>query len=144
MYAQEPISAIVKITHELKDGLLVQTIRTVVTRQSHLKYFKQEKYAIGRKCSDWLETVYCGNGEDIIFLKKKEFKNITTIYYTYTPESVLNLEPITRRIDGFKPLQEGCEACSHLARTNRGQDRCLFYTKFLEKHKTYCLDFNEV
>ena len=143
MYTKEPISAIIHITYDLKPEYLIQRIRTVVTQQSHLKYFKNDKYRMAREVATWMESIYVGNGENVSFSQKKEFKNITTVYYTYEPGAVFDLNPVTKRFDGFKPRHDGCLACEHLLPTAQGQDRCAYYQIFLEKHKLACLDFVE-
>lgn len=93
---------------------------------------------------DFLQGLYIGDGENIIFESVDEFKNTQTIKYRIENDSFyINLKEKNYFIESDKPKFDGCEACQHLREVKQGKDYCSLYKKFLDKYKKSCVDFLE-
>ncbi len=142
-YIRDPVFANIYISHKRNENKLYQTIRIIPNKPNYLKYFIQEKYRIGRTVHDLLQTLYLGDGENIMFEDRKAFKNSTIIRYRIDEEIDLDLSDQEYHIDGMRPKFDACEGCVHLIHSKNGANRCKFYKKFLPRHKKSCQDFLE-
>lgn len=142
-YVKEPIYAKIIISYQKDDIYVYQIIHIIPSKPIYLKYFTLEKYKVGRTVHDLLQTLYIGDGENIMFESRKTFKNATTIKYRIDNDITLDLSDQEYHIDGFRPKFDGCDGCEHLVISKKGADRCKFYKDFLIKHKKSCQDFLE-
>lgn len=143
-YACEKVSANVFISHKRNDNYIYQTIRIEPNKPNYLKYFILEKYKIGRTTHDLFQNLYLGDGENIMFEYKKQFKNSTIIRYRVDNEVDLDLSDQEYHIEGLRPKFDACEGCAYLIKSkNINPDRCKFYKKFLPRHKKSCQEFLE-
>jgi len=142
-YIKEAIYAKIVITYKKIDNHIYQTIYINPSKPIFLKYFIFEKYKVGRAIHDFFQTLYIGDGENIMFENRKTFKNATTIKYRVDNEIPINLSEQEYHIDGFKPKFDSCDGCQHLIKSKKGADRCYFYKEFLLRYKKSCQDFLE-
>ncbi len=142
-YVREPIYANITISTKRNDNLIYQTIHINPSKSIYLKYFISEKYKVGRAVHDLLQTLYLGDGDNIMFEDRKTFKNSTIIRYRIDSEIPINLDNHEYHIDGFKPRFDGCAGCAYLVKSKHGADRCKFYKTFLKRYKASCQDFVE-
>ena len=138
------VYAHIHVSYKKEDGHIYQFIKIAPNKPGNIRYFTHSRYRIGRETEDFLQTLYIGDGDSIIFEDIDEFKNLTTITYRIDNDSYyLNLKEKTYLIEGSKPKIDGCENCQHLRVHKRGKDRCALYKKFLERYKKSCVDFLE-
>lgn len=142
-YLTQPISAIFYIDYQQEDNLIHQKIKIVTPRENMQRYFLMDKYKLGREVDDWLQTIYVGDGENIFFIGKTVYKNITTITYRVDNPIELNLESISKPWLAIRPKFDSCEGCQHLAVVKSSPDKCLFFNEFLARHKKFCGEFEE-
>ena len=138
------IYAHISVSFKKEDGYIYQFINIKPNKPGNIRYFMHSRYIVGRKTEDFLQTLYIGDGENILFEDMEEFKNLTTITYRVENDSYyLNLKEKTYLIEGSKPKIDGCENCQHLRSHKKGKDRCSLYKKFLDRYKKSCVDFLE-
>jgi len=142
-YVKEPIYARIIISYQKDDIYVYQTIHIIPSKPIYLKYFILEKYKVGRIVHDLLQTLYIGDGDNIMFESRKTFKNATIIKYRIDSDIPINLSSQEYHIDGFRPKFDGCDGCDHFIKSKKGADRCKFYKSFLSKYKKSCQDFLE-
>lgn len=143
-YESIDISATIYIEYKTEPGRIYQTIRIAPNRGGNIRYFTHARYKIGRFVEDFLQDIYIGDGENIVFESEEKFRNTFTIEYRVENENYfINLKNRSFLIEGKKPKFDGCEACQHLRRVKQGRDYCSFYKKFLDKYKKSCVDFLE-
>ena len=143
VYVREAIYANVSISVKRDGNHLYQTIRINPSKPVYLKYFLLEKYKVGRTVHDLLESLYMGDGNNIMFEDRKTFKNATIIRYRVDNEVDIDMSNHEYHVDGFRPRFDGCEGCVFLVKAKKGADRCKFYKTFLTRYKKSCQDFIE-
>lgn len=138
------IYANINIAYKKEDGYIFQFITIKPNKPGNIRYFTQSKYKVGRVVEDFLQTIFIGDGENILFDSISEFRNTQTIKYSIEDDSFyINLKEKNYLIEGDKPKFDGCAACQHLRQSRQGKDRCALYKKFLDKYKKSCVDFLE-
>lgn len=137
------IRAEIEISYKRVDNYIYQKIHIVPDRPNNIRYFTHPKYILGRKTEDFLHSIFIGDGENIMFVEKKEFKNTQTIKYRVDHEVERDLSDVKYRIEGKKPKFDGClNGCQHL-RGRNGQPSCAFFKTFLKKYKKSCQEYLE-
>lgn len=143
-YVCDKISANIFISYKKNDGRIYQTIRIEPSKPNYLKYFTLEKYQIGRTTHDLFQTLYVGDGDNIMFEHEKHFKNSTIIRYRIDNEIDIDLSDQEYHIEGLRPKFDSCEGCAYLIKsTNTNLDRCKIQRRFLKRYKKSCQDFLE-
>ena len=66
-YVTEKINARIVISYKRDDNYIYQTIRVEPSKPNYLKYFLLEKYKLGRTTHDLFQTLYIGDGDNIMF-----------------------------------------------------------------------------
>lgn len=125
------------------EGEVFQNFRILVSEPKLLKYFVDSKYIGHDKLSDELEKYYAGNGEDIFFREKSEFRNLITVRFEKTtPDAKVNdeLKEIQFAVSAPIPSDEGCINCIFWRKKNRV---CNFYQKVGMEIRTQCPDFKQ-
>ena len=143
-YLKDKVSANIFLTYKRDGSNIYQTIRIDPNKPNYLKYFILEKYQIGRTIHDLFQDLYIGDGDNIMFESKKQFKNSTIIKYRIDNEIDIDLSEQEYHIEGMRPKFDSCDGCAYLIKSkNTNADRCKFYKKFLVRHKKSCQDFIE-
>lgn len=143
-YVTERINARILITYKRNEDRIYQTIRIDPNKPNYLKYFTLEKYKVGRTTHDLIQTLYIGDGENIMFEHRKEFKNSTIIRYRVDHKIPIDLSDEEYKVEGERPKFDACGSCMYLIRsTNNNLDRCKIQQKFLKRHKKSCMDYLE-
>jgi len=137
------VTAEIHITHKRSDNFYYQTIRIVPSKKTYLRYFIFDKYQACRELELVLDDIYLGDGENIFFRDRSTFRNQTVIKYEIINDIPIDLNDKRFRIEANVPRHDGCMFCEHLRPSTKGKDRCAYYRKFLDKHKTFCSDFSE-
>jgi hypothetical protein len=138
-------SAIITLSYKSdpENHLVYQNILISPSKRSHIRFFTMEKYSAGRKVDDLLSTLYIGDGTNIFFRHKQKFRNQVIIKYEIVKSIELDLREKKFHITAEVPKYDGCESCQYLRQSKKGQPRCIFYKKFLERLKVFCSDFYE-
>lgn len=143
-YVRDKISANILISYKKNENNIYQTIRIEPSKPNYLKYFTLDKYKLGRSTHDLLQTLYIGDGHNIMFEHKKQFKNSTIIIYRIDNEIDVDLSDQEYHIEGMRPKFDSCEGCAYLIKSkNNNIDRCKIQRKFLKRYKKSCQDFLE-
>lgn len=125
------------------DSEVFQNFRILVSEPRLLKYFVDTKFTGYDRLSDEMEKYYAGNGEDIFFRDKSEFRNLIMVRFEKTNPSAQvdsSLQNIQFTVDAPIPSNEGCVNCIFWRKKNR---KCLFYQKIGMDIKTQCPDFKQ-
>jgi hypothetical protein len=138
------IHANINVSYKKENGFIYQFIKITPNKPGNIRYFTHSRYKVGRVTEDFLQTIFIGDGEDLVFEEIDEFRNLTTIKYRIDNDLYyFNFKEKIYLIEGSKPRFDGCMNCQHLRIHKEGKDRCAFYKKFLERHKKSCVDFLE-
>jgi hypothetical protein len=140
----DEIFAIISLEYKQENNYIYQIIRIKPNKPINLKYFQIEKYKTGRDTWDFIQELYIGDGQNILFEEKKVFKNITTIKYRIENKIPLELKSKEYKINGFKPIYDGCEYCQYYDKPKKGMPKCKLHKEFIKKRvKRSCQDFLE-
>lgn len=131
------------VSYKQSNNFIYQTIQIISSKKSNIRYYIYDKYVMGRTVSDFLDTIYIGDGENIFFREKIKFRNQFTIKYEITNQIPIQLEQKKYHISGEVPKHDGCMHCIHFKKTRQGKNRCTLYKKFLDREKMFCSDFYE-
>lgn len=136
-------TATLTLSYKKSDNFIYQTIIITPTKKSHLRYFTMNKYVLGRRVDDYLDDLYIGDGENIFFREKQQFRNQVMIKYEVVNDIEIDLTEKKFHIEGPSPKSDGCLYCRHLRMPSKGMSKCVLYKKFLPRLKVHCVDFNE-
>lgn len=122
---------------------IFQNFRIVVSEPRLLKYFTDTKFIGYENLSDEMGKYYIGNGEDILFREKMEFRNLIMVKFEKTrPNAEVDesLKEVQFKVDAPIPSNEGCINCIFWRKKNK---KCLFYQKIGMEIRTQCPDFKQ-
>lgn len=125
------------------DKEVFQNFRVVVSEPKLLKYFVDTKFIGYENLSAEMEKYYAGNGEDILFREKTEFRNLIMVKFEKMhPDAQVeeSLREIQFTVEAPIPSNEGCVNCIFWRKKNR---KCLFYQKIGIEIRTQCPDFKQ-
>ena len=132
------------IDYKQDGNIIYETIRISPSKKSHSRFFMYDKYKIGREVDDLLSKHYLGDGENVFFVNSQRYRQqYVNRYELRNPDFKPDLKSKKFFIKGEAPKFDGCLFCEHFRPTKQGQDRCVYFKKFLEKHKIYCSAFIE-
>lgn len=125
------------------DTEVFQYFRIVVSESRLLKYFTDTKFIGYENLCTEMEKYYAGNGEDILFRDKSEFRNMTMVRFEkMTPTAKVNseLDGIQFTVEAPIPSNEGCFNCLYFRKKNRV---CHFYQIVGIDIRTQCPEFKQ-
>ena len=125
------------------DEEVFQYFRIVVSEPKLLKYFIDSKYIGYENLCTEMEKYYAGNGDDILFREKSEFRNMTMVRFEKTHPAAQvdpDLQGVQFSVEAPIASNEGCINCIYFRKKNRV---CQFYQKIGIEIRTQCPEFKQ-